>query len=604
MCGIIGYVGRKPCAEKILSGLEKLEYRGYDSAGIALLEGENLKLFKEAGRLSALEKVVEEAGKQSATIGIGHTRWATHGSANRVNAHPHTGNSGRFALVHNGIIENYAELREELLQKGYSFQSETDTEVIAVLLEDLACESLLETIRRVQYRLKGSYALAILSVEQPQELYAVRNASPILVGNGNGWGIIASDAAPLLQETRELFVLEDGEIARVTETETTIWNAQGERITKEKTIFCWEERDTEKGEYSHFMRKEIQEQPEAIRETIEFFESATPCWKDWGKMERVILVACGSAYHVGVAGKYVLEKLLRIPTEVEVASEFRSREPVLNERTLCIVISQSGETADTLMALRKAKRRGAQTISIVNVPESTIARESQNVLYTKAGPEIAVATTKAYVAQLALLVRFAVDWAETRGTWSAKECQKLRNDFAQIPGQIYHVLRLEEAVQNAAKILCEEWKHKTVFFLGRNLDYASALEGALKLKEVSYLHAEAYPAGEMKHGPISLIEEHTAVVAVLCQEKVAEKMRSNLKEVRARGAKIIGIVSETCAEFVRDDCDLLFVVPQTNLLLTPLVSAIPMQLLSYHVAKLLGCDIDKPRNLAKSVTVE
>lgn len=609
MCGIIGYVGKRFCTELLLQGLEKLEYRGYDSSGISVLESGSIRTFKVSGRIAELRKVIRKAGTTDSELGIGHTRWATHGKPSQENAHPHLSNDRTYAVVHNGIIENYAELKEELLAKGYQFTSETDTEVVAILLEECAEKSVLQTIQRVVSRLKGSYALGILHAGSPDKLYCVRRSSPLLIGCGEQENWITSDATAVLQHTRKIVALADGEIACLTPETVSVFDSQLTPLKKEVMHIFGEVPVAEKNGYEHFMRKEIQEQPNTLRAALNgrLTEDSVlmPEWKlsreELQQIDRICISACGSAYHAGIFGKYILEQLLRLPVEVDVASEFRYRTPVLNERTLCIFISQSGETADTLAALREANRCGCKTLSVVNVVGSSIASESQTVLYTQAGPEIAVATTKAYSNQLILLNLIGLYLAERLDILTKETRRRLIEELKRLPNAVEQVLALESEIQKQATLCATQ---NEVCFIGRNLDYAVALEASLKLKEISYIHSEAYAAGELKHGTISLIEEGSLVIALLCTESIADKTISNIKEVRTRGAKVLCIVSEDLKEKAKEECDSLITIPTVEALFRPSVAVVAMQLFGYHVAKMRNCDIDKPRNLAKSVTVE
>lgn len=609
MCGIIGYVGAESCAHILLNGLEKLEYRGYDSAGIAVLEHNRIEVYKEKGRLAALSAALQGGARLTATTGIGHTRWATHGKPSQKNAHPHCSNNGKYAIVHNGIIENYAELRSELIAKGYGFQSQTDSEVVAVLLEENDNGNMLETIQKTVSMLQGSFALGILSTDHPGELFCVRNASPLIVGLGEKEKLIASDVTPLLVFTRHVYQLADGEIAHLTPGEVQVYDARLQPVEKEVVTVDWSVETAEKGGYDHFMLKEIMEQPQAIKATLE------PRIRD-GKIQlpelklseeeirsirRICIVACGSAYHVGVVGKYVLEELLRIPVEVDYASEFRYRNPILDQQTLCLIISQSGETADTLAALRTANEAGAQTVAMVNVVGSTIASESRSVLYTWAGPEIAVATTKAYSTQLALMYALGLFLSQKIGSVDQIQYENYVQALQGLPEQIEEVLKLEPQICG----LAQRYAYlKDAYYIGRNIDYAVALEASLKLKEISYIHSEAYPAGELKHGTISLIEEGTFVMSILCNQGVVDKTISNMKEVRARGAEVLALTTDTQMARVRAESDNVIAVPDYCPLFMASLEVVPLQLLSYHIAKARHCDIDKPRNLAKSVTVE
>lgn len=610
MCGIIGYAGTSPCAGILMKGLEKLEYRGYDSAGIALLENGEIKCFKEKGRLENLVETVEaQPEKLSAVIGIGHTRWATHGRPSKINSHPHLSNDGRFAVVHNGIIENYASLRAELMAQGYAFYSQTDTEVIAVLLQKNDTGNVLETIQKTLEMLEGSYALGILCGAEEKTLYCARHSSPLIIGFGENQQFIASDVTPLLGYTRRVYQLEDGEIAALTKNGVRIFDGSLAPVHRQTVHITWNVETAEKGGYDHFMLKEIFEQPKAVRDTVEprihsgriVLEELKLSDEQIRAIDKIFIVACGSAYHVGMVGKYCLEGLIRLPIDVDVASEFRYRNPIVDARTLVIIISQSGETADTLAALRMAKELGAATVSIVNVVGSTIASESESVLYTWAGPEISVATTKAYSTQLALLYELGLYLAEKRATVSGEEYEQAVQALLELPDKISFILEDEKEIADIAKRYAY-LEH--AYFIGRNFDYAVAMEASLKLKEISYIHSEAYPAGELKHGTISLIEEGTFVVGILCDEKIIDKTVSNIKEVRARGAEVLTLAPERFAAALSRESDTVITVPEIYHRFMPSLEVVPMQLLGYHIAKARNCDIDKPRNLAKSVTVE
>lgn len=608
MCGIVGYVGREQAAPILLEGLSKLEYRGYDSAGVAVMTARGIDVKKAKGRLSVLEEKLDGGKKLSGTMGIGHTRWATHGEPSDTNSHPHLSHSGRFAVVHNGIIENYMRLREYLIKKGFSFLSETDTEVIAHLVEYYYNGDMIDTITRVMNKVEGSYALGILCADHPDSFVAVRKESPLIVGLGQGENFIASDIPAILRHTRDVYFLENNEIVVLTADNVKVYNTDHEEIQKEVFKVDWDISAAEKGGYEHFMFKEIMEQPRALRDTI------SPRIKD-GKIilddialseeyirgiNKIYVVACGSAYHVGVVGKYVIEKMLRIPAEVSVASEFRYMEPIVDEKTLVVVISQSGETADTIAAMREAKRLGARTFAIVNAVGSAIAREADDVLYTWAGPEIAVATTKAYSTQLTAIYLLALYMAQHLNRLDETQLSSYIKALEDLPGHIDRILDNKGEIQYTASL---HFNSKSIFFLGRTLDYAVALEGSLKLKEISYIHSEAYAAGELKHGTIALIEKGTVVVALCTVKELYDKMLSNIKEVKARGAVVIAIAEEGHTE-IEKEADHVIYVPKCNSLVMPSEVVVPLQLFAYYVASLKGLDIDKPRNLAKSVTVE
>ncbi len=599
MCGIVGYIGDKQAAPILLSGLAKLEYRGYDSAGIAVFDGKQIHTTKAKGRLKVLSDMVDGGKSVIGTLGIGHTRWATHGEPSDVNSHPHMSESGKIAVVHNGIIENYMKLKEYLIGKGYHFVSETDTEVIAHLADYYYKGDMLETVIKIIHKVQGSYALGIISSDNPDEMIAVRKDSPLIVGLGKNENYIASDIPAILNYTRDVYLIEDNEIAVIRRDGVKLYNPDKEEITKDVFHVDWDVSAAEKGGYEHFMIKEIMEEPQAVMNTV------SPIIKQ-GLLkidkipDKISIVACGSAYHVGVVGKYIIEQMTRIPVEVDIASEFRYRDPLLTDNTLVVIISQSGETADTLAALRESKRRGAKIFGIVNVVGSSIAREADEVLYTLAGPEIAVATTKAYSTQLTAIYLLAMSLAKAEGKLTPEMEKQYGDQLLHLPEQIEAVLAQKEKVQYLAS---RYYNAKNVFFIGRGLDYALSLEGALKLKEISYIHSEAYGAGELKHGPISLIEDGTLVMAIATQEKLYDKTVSNVKEVKARGAVVMSIALEGDAA-IEECSDAVVYLPKTNPLFTPSLAVVVLQLFSYYVASLKGCDIDKPRNLAKSVTVE
>jgi glucosamine--fructose-6-phosphate aminotransferase (isomerizing) len=609
MCGIVGYVGDRQAAEFLLEGLSKLEYRGYDSAGIAVYDGENICVEKCVGRLAALREKIKDDVPQG-TIGIGHTRWATHGRPSDVNAHPHTDCSGDFVVVHNGIIENYLALKEELIEKGHAFKSETDTEVVAHLLEEVYNGDFEESVREVLRRIEGSYSLVFMCRQHPDRLICTKQDNPLVIGLGDGENFIASDIPAIINRTRRTYILNDGEMAVVKKDAIEITNRKGELVTKKVFEVNWNAEAAEKGGFEHFMLKEIHEQPKAVRDTM-----SQRIAKDgkrivmnelkWNadflnNFNKVYIVACGTAYHAGLVGKFYIEKLARIPVEVDVASEFRYRDPIVDENTLLIVVSQSGETSDTLAALKESKRRGAQTLALTNVVGSSIAREADQVLYTWAGPEIAVASTKAYTTQLILFFMLALYMAEIKGTLPDDEIAHFVSMLQQVPAQISETLSDVEPIKTFAK---QYGFNEDVFYIGRSLDYDVALEGALKLKEISYIHAEAYAAGELKHGTLALIVEGVPVIALATQKSVYEKTLSNIKEVKARDAVVIGIAAAGDEELEKY-VDHVIHVPETDELLIPILTVVPLQLLAYYAAITRGCDVDKPRNLAKSVTVE
>lgn len=609
MCGIVGFIGKKPAAPLLLDGLSKLEYRGYDSAGIAYVEGSHVKVQKAKGRLSVLREMIHEGVNIDATVGIGHTRWATHGKPSDVNSHPHRSQDGKIAVVHNGIIENFAPLRQELEAEGVEFLSQTDTEVVAHLIRKYYAGDLLDAVYKAVARLEGSYALGILCADHPDELIAVRNASPLIVGLADIGNFIASDIPAILSYTRRILTLEDHEVARLTRSSVEIFDKDRQPVQRKEQVITWDIASAEKGGYDHFMIKEIMEQPTVLASTLVHnldadgniaLDGMQMTADQLAQFNRIYIIACGSAWHVGMAGKYVLEKLTRLSVEVDLASEFRYRDPIVDERSLVIVISQSGETADSLAALREAKKRGAHILSIVNVVGSSIARESHEVLYTLAGPEIAVATTKAYSTQLIMIYLLALDMALKRGNISAKEQKGLLAELQTLPGKMDTILQHADTIRQ----LAQRYAYlNDAYFIGRNLDYAVALEASLKLKEISYIHAEAYAAGELKHGTISLIEDGTFVVALACYEPLLEKTVSNIVEVKARGAEVLAVTTESHKGDI-SGADRVLCIPATDPLFLASLEVVPMQLLSYYVALARGCDIDKPRNLAKSVTVE
>lgn len=608
MCGIVGYIGESQAAPILLDGLSKLEYRGYDSAGIAVFDGENIHVKKSAGRLKVLSELTHDGTTIPGMIGIGHTRWATHGAPSDLNSHPHCNKEHTIAVVHNGIIENYVKLKERLLEKGYTFVSQTDTEVLAHLLDHYYTGNPIEAITKVMHRVEGSYALGIIFKDHPGEVYAVRKDSPLIVGKGKEGNFIASDVPAVLKYTRDVFFIQNEEIALLTENTITFFNVDGEEIQKQSSTIEWDINAAEKGGYEHFMLKEMYEQPKTVRETISprikegkiVIEELGMTDEELRAIKRIHIVACGSAYHTGVTAKYVIEEMARIPVEVDVASEFRYRNPILEEGALVIIISQSGETADSIAALREAKERGIKTLGIVNVVGSSIAREADSVMYTWAGPEIAVATTKAYSAQLVAEYLLAIKFAQVRGTVTDTEVEHMLKDLQKLPDQIEMLLSNKEKIQHFANRYIAA---KDVFFVGRGIDYAISMEGSLKLKEISYIHSEAYAAGELKHGTISLIEEGTLVAAVVTQEQLYKKTISNIVELKSRGAFVLAVTNTGHTE-IETSADYVIYIPQTNKYFTNSLAIIPLQLFSYYVAVGKGCDVDKPRNLAKSVTVE
>ena len=611
MCGIVGYVGTQEAAPILLDGLRSLEYRGYDSAGMAVCGPEGLQVCKTRGRLQALADLTEEGRTLTGTLGVGHTRWATHGEPNDINAHPQVSQSGLFAVVHNGIIENYALLRAQLTAKGYAFRSETDTEVVAQLLDYYyaASRDVFEAVNSMLSAVEGAYALGIVCADAPDRLIAARKDAPLLLGYGDGENFIASDVTALLRHTRDIVYMDDGELAIVTGGGIRIYDERRRPIEKEHHHIDWDVDAAEKGGYDHFMLKEIYEQPDAIARAITgrirdgrvVLSDLTMTDREIRELGRVCIVACGSSYHVGMVGKYVLERLLRRPVEVSLASEFRYSDPIVGKGDLVIVISQSGETLDSMAALREAKKRGARILSIVNVVGSSIARESHDVLYTWAGPEIAVATTKAYSTQMVVLNLLGLYFGDILGTVDFDTYTAMVQGIEALPAQMAHILSDTAEIQAAARELAG---HEQIFFIGRNLDYALSLEGSLKLKEISYIHSEAYASGELKHGTISLIEEGTPVIAAATYMPLFDKAMSNVVEVQARGARVLALTTESGAERMHSRVARVLTVPETETMLLPQLGVVPLQLLAYYIALARGCDIDKPRNLAKSVTVE
>ena len=611
MCGIVGYVGAQEAAPILLDGLRRLEYRGYDSAGMAVCGPEGLQVCKTRGRLQALADLTEEGRTLTGTLGVGHTRWATHGEPNDINAHPQVSQSGLFAVVHNGIIENYALLRAQLTAKGYAFRSETDTEVVAQLLDYYyaASRDVFEAVNSMLSAVEGAYALGIVCADAPDRLIAARKDAPLLLGYGDGENFIASDVTALLRHTRDIVYMDDGELAVVTRGGIRIYDERRRPIEKEHHHIDWDVDAAEKGGYDHFMIKEIYEQPDAIARAITgrirdgrvVLSDLTMTDREIRELGRVCIVACGSSYHVGMVGKYVLERLLRRPVEVSLASEFRYSDPIVGKGDLVIVISQSGETLDSMAALREARKRGARILSIVNVVGSSIARESHDVLYTWAGPEIAVATTKAYSTQMVVLNLLGLYFGDILGTVDFDTYTAMVQGIEALPAQMAHILSDTAEIQAAARELAG---HEQIFFIGRNLDYALSLEGSLKLKEISYIHSEAYASGELKHGTISLIEEGTPVIAAATYMPLFDKAMSNVVEVQARGARVLALTTETGAERMHSRVARVLTVPETETMLLPQLGVVPLQLLAYYIALARGCDIDKPRNLAKSVTVE
>lgn len=608
MCGIVGYVGKNQAAPVVLDGLSRLEYRGYDSAGLAVYDGERINISKSVGRLKVLCELTHDGATLPGSLGIGHTRWATHGAPSDVNSHPHFNEKETIAVVHNGIIENYLPLKKKMEARGYHFLSETDTEVLAHMLDYYYKGDPMEAIVKVLHRVEGSYALGILFADYPNELFAVRKDSPLIVGQNADGCFIASDVPAILKYTRQVTYIENQEIVRMTADGLHIYNVDIEEVEKKPVTIEWDAEAAEKAGYEYFMEKEMYEQPKTVADTLSprirgnqiVIEELNMSDGELAAVKKIHIVACGSAYHAGVTGKYVLEGLARIPVEVDLASEFRYRDPILEEGAMVIVISQSGETADTLAALRESKKRGFQVLGIVNVVGSSIAREADKVMYTWAGPEIAVATTKAYSAQLTALYLLALKLADVRETVSQDEFVRLLADLKRLPDQIELLLNNKNRIQRFANRYIAA---KDVFFIGRGIDYAISMEGSLKLKEISYIHSEAYAAGELKHGTISLIEEGTLVAAVSTQPALYQKTISNMVEVKSRGAFVLAVTCEGNRE-IEKAADYVIYIPQTNRFFTNSLAIIPLQLFSYYVAVGKGCDVDKPRNLAKSVTVE
>ena len=613
MCGIVGYIGQRQAAPILLDGLAKLEYRGYDSAGICVFSPDGFCVEKTKGRLSALSELIDDGDAITGTLGIGHTRWATHGAPSRENSHPHLSTNGKISVVHNGIIENYLLLKDYLLRQGKTFRSDTDTEVVANLIEyyyemdgDLLCAT-----RRAIEKLTGSYALGVLCIDCPDSLIGIKKNSPLIFGFGEGENFIASDVPAILKYTREVVYLNDGDMVVFNSSSAAFYNALGEQIEKEPEHISWEMSAAEKSGYPHFMLKEIHEQPKALRDTISpRIQGGKVVLDDLNLspdylrgIRRIYIVACGSAYYVGCLGKYILEKTCRIPVEPILASEFRYAQPVLGDDTLVVIISQSGETADTLAALREANNLGARTLAIVNVVGSAISKAAHDVIYTWAGPEIAVATTKAYSTQLSVIYLLALYIGDLLGTLSETEYKTMLKALQELPELLASVLT-PEYLDRIKHLAGELYQHHDVFFIGRNLDSATCLEGSLKLKEIAYVHSEAYAAGELKHGPISLIEEDTLVIAVAGVPELFEKTMSNVKEVKARGANVLGLTTEDLEGEIHKTVDRYLLVPKTHPLLQPSLNVVPLQIFSYYMALARGCDVDKPRNLAKSVTVE
>lgn len=608
MCGIVGFTGSQNAAHILLDGLKKLEYRGYDSAGIAVLGEKGIHMVKASGMIKNLDAKIKGGAALPGHAGIGHTRWATHGEPTDVNAHPHMSNDNKFAVVHNGIIENYAQLREELKGKGFQFKSETDTEVIVHLMDMYYEGDLKKAVLKTISRLEGAYALGILCSEEGGRIVAARQSAPLIVGVGIGENYFASDVTALVAHTKNVIYMEDGEIADITPENITIYDTTGKVLEKTVTRIAWDIAAAEKGGYEHFMLKEIMEQPHAIKSTIEprikdgeiVLDDFSLSDEDLKQINKIMITACGSAFYAGSVGKYVIEELCRIPVEADLASELRYRNPLVDEHTLLVVVSQSGETADTIAAMKECKARGARVLAIVNVVGSTIAKLADDVVYTWAGPEIAVATTKGYTTQVAVMDMLAVYLARRLGRLDDAQNKELVDAILQFPSLIQRSIDLNPNLPALAE---KYHSHNDVFFIGRNLDYAASMEGSLKLKEISYLHSEAYAAGELKHGTIALIEKGRPVVALACYETLFDKMMSNIKEVKARGAQVLAVVLEGNRQIFAEADDVIF-VPRTKEIFNTLPEIVPLQLFAYYVAKANGCAIDKPKNLAKSVTVE
>ena len=608
MCGIVGYIGNRKAAPVILDGLSKLEYRGYDSAGMAVFDGEKIKIKKSAGRLKVLEELTHGGATMPGKVGIGHTRWATHGAPSDINSHPHYNAEETIAVVHNGIIENYLPLKEKMISKGYQFVSDTDTEVLAHLIDYYYKGNPLEAITKVMHRVQGSYALGILFADHPDQIFAVRKDSPLIVGQNEDGCFIASDVPAILKHTRTVYFIENQEVVRLRADHMHFYTVDEEEIAKEPVTIDWDANAAEKGGYEHFMLKEMYEQPKTVIDTLRprikdndiVIEELGMSDEEIQALNKIFIVACGSAYHAGVTAKYVIEGIARIPVEVDLASEFRYRDQIFEDGTLVVVISQSGETADTLAALREAQKLGNKVLGIVNVVGSSIAREADNVMYTWAGPEIAVATTKAYSAQLIAIYLLAMKFGRVRGKLEDTTFSNMLNDLKRLPGQIEMLLSNKGRIQRFANRYVGA---KDVFFIGRGIDHAISMEGSLKLKEISYIHSEAYAAGELKHGTISLIEEGTLVAAVATQDTLFRKTLSNMVEVKARGAFVLAVTNEGNTD-IEKAADYVIYIPRTNQYFTNSLAMIPLQLFGYYVAVGKGCDVDKPRNLAKSVTVE
>ncbi|MBW5467908.1 glutamine--fructose-6-phosphate transaminase (isomerizing) [Brevibacillus formosus] len=610
MCGIMGYIGNREAQPILINGLRKLEYRGYDSAGIAICDGATIGIRKAKGRIDVLESQTQKSGLQG-SIGIGHTRWATHGRPSDENSHPHFDQSGKFSIVHNGIIENYLDLKQELIEKGVTFTSETDTEVIVHLLAQEYDNNLVAAVQKVAGKIRGAFALGVMTEHEPDKLIAVRMASPLIIGVGENENFIGSDIPAILEHTRDVYVLEDGDLAILTKDSVHVMRLDTtEPVERELVRIEWDKEQAEKDGFAHYMQKEIYEQPRALRNTMTgridaaqqkvIFPTLQLSEADAKRVEKIYIVACGTAYHAGLIGKHVIERLAQIPVEVDVASEFRYRRPLFQPNTLTIAVSQSGETADTLAAMREAKRNGSAVLAITNVVGSSIARDADDVITTNAGPEIAVASTKAYTSQLIAFYLLGIYLAQAKGTLDDDTRVSLLHQLTALPDQVEHILAHADEIRHFAESIKDE---QHLFFIGRGLDHAVSMEGSLKLKEISYIHSEAYAAGELKHGTLALIEEGTRVIALATQDELHEKMISNITEVKARGAKVLGITLDGHVELHRSVDDVCL-IPQTDALFTPVLGVIPLQLISYYTSVALGNDVDRPRNLAKSVTVE
>ncbi|MBF4694342.1 glutamine--fructose-6-phosphate transaminase (isomerizing) [Fusibacter ferrireducens] len=608
MCGIVGYIGSNNALPYLMEGLSKLEYRGYDSAGIAINLDQEIKVFKSKGRLKNLEDTLDKS--MNTVLGIGHTRWATHGAPSDVNAHPHTNENSTIAVIHNGIIENYMEIKEWLINdKKVCFKSETDTEVIAHLIDYYYEGDLLEAVNRAIEKMEGAYAIGVIAKGEPDRLVAVRKDSPLIVGLGAGENFIASDIPALLKYTRDILLIENDEVVDLRKDQVTIYNVFGQKIEREIYKVTWDMESAEKEGYEHFTLKEIHEQPKGVKETFTrrldknsniVLDGITITAEDLKNINKIYIVACGTAYHAGLVGRRAFETLAKIPVECDVASEFRYRDPFIDEHTLFIAVSQSGETLDTLQSLREAKRKGARVLSIVNVVGSSVSRESDDIFYTWAGPEIGVASTKAFTTQLTAFYLIALHFAKLSGSMNDERIKEVVDELKMMPEMIQSILDQSEKIQ---KLAARQFNNEKVFFMGRGLDADLALEGSLKLKEISYINSFSIAAGELKHGTIALIEDNTFVVALATQDKLYEKMVSNIKEVKARGAHVFAI-AKAGKTVIEKSADEVFYIPETLDLLTPILAVIPLQMLAYYISSIRGNDVDKPRNLAKSVTVE